>query len=58
MEAVDDSEDDDFPQNIAPRKKSRVLERSDGSDDDEDGSDGDIEIIEKPEESAEAELGA
>lgn len=38
-----------------------MLERSDGSDDDEedasDDSDGDVEVIEKPEESAEAELG-
>lgn len=38
-----------------------MLERSDGSDDDEEDasndSDGDVEVIEKPKESAKAELG-
>jgi hypothetical protein len=33
METVED--DDAVPKNIAPRKKNRVLELSDGSDDDD-----------------------
>jgi hypothetical protein len=37
MEDIDD--DDDFPQNVAPTNKSRVLELSDGSDDGDNDSD-------------------
>lgn len=57
MEEIED--EDEFPPNVAPKKKTHVLELSDGSDDDEpmaavdtDNSDGD-----EPEESEEAELG-
>jgi len=71
MEEVDDDEEGmDFIPNVAPRNKSRVLERSDGSDDDE----GEVEVVgddcpplveveddsdeeNEEEESAEAELG-
>src|ERR1700678_3666108 len=40
MEVDDDDEGMDFIRNVAPRHPSRILERSDGSDDD----DGEVEI--------------
>ena len=60
-----------MPTNVAPSKKSRILELSDGSDeddpegdcpplievDDENDDDADDDKTEEPEESAEAELG-
>ena len=60
-----------MPTNVAPSKKSRILELSDGSDeddpegdcpplievDDENDDDADDDKTKEPEESAEAELG-
>ena len=40
MEVDDDDKGMDFIRNVAPRHPSRILERSDGSDDD----DGEVEI--------------
>jgi hypothetical protein len=69
MEVV---EDEDFlPRNVAPKKKSRILELSDGSEDEHDvhclppknvndednGDSNNDEEVEEAEESAEAELG-
>jgi hypothetical protein len=65
MEDVDDDEGS-LPPNVAPSNPSTLLERSDGSDDDEDLApasesaieiDDDSEDEEQAEESAEAELG-
>jgi hypothetical protein len=70
MEDVDDEEDKSSTHNAGPLNKSRVIELSDGSDDNEDDcpplidreddedddDDGDNDV-EGPEESAEAELG-
>ena len=67
MEEVDD--EDTYPHNVAPSKSSHILELSDGSDDeddlpplvpvagDDDDDDEEVDVVEKPEESAEAELG-
>jgi hypothetical protein len=58
MEEVDD--EDEFPHNVAPTKKSRIIELSDGSDDEPmdlvDDNDNEEES-EAPEESEEAEMG-
>jgi len=65
MEEVDD-EEDTHPRNVAPLNPSRLLELSDGSDNDQEdedipeleiGDDDNKEEEEEPEESAEAELG-
>jgi hypothetical protein len=50
MEEIDD--EDDIPRNVAPTNRSRIIELSDASTDDEDGDED-----EAPEESEEAELG-
>ena len=57
MEEVED--DDEFPPNVVPKKKTHILELSDGSDDDEPMAlvDTDNSEDEAPEESEEAELG-
>jgi hypothetical protein len=70
MEEVDEEEGDTSRRNLAPLNKSRILELSDGTDDDEDKDmpalipredededEGDESDVEEPEESAEAELG-
>ena len=66
IEEVDD--EDDMPPNIAPTKNSRIMELSDGSDEEDDcpplidveedeDEDDNNDEEEEPEESAEAELG-
>ena len=53
----DDDDDEQLTPNVAPRKKSRIIELSDGSDDDNEvGPPLEDEVPEEPEESAEEEL--